>query len=193
LANSDLVNDVENKKDRNLVDVSVRTILNDDPSWERYSKEEKDKRKIKNDKRYIRIRKNNEYEEYISTQALHESLIIFRIIEKLYKDNILESIDLADWWRELLPFATGNRLEFYVSYFSEEDIRAIVFVIFNTVLACHKYRVYGAIKYFKEYYNSNADIHKYFQGNERYRLREKIRIGKFNRIVADDSFLYRGM
>ena len=139
--------------------VNVRTVLHDDYPWEYFDRKNEDKNKmiIEDTQRCVRIRSHEECNEYISTQALHEILIIFRGIEKLYKDSILKKIDLADMWREILPFAISGRLLLISSYFSKDDIELIVFVVFNTVLACDKYKIEQALKYFKEGYNKEKE------------------------------------
>lgn len=156
--------------------VNIRTILHDFSPWKDFDSSETI---IENGQRYVCIRKDDKYEEYISTQGLHESLIIFRRIEKLYKDSILKPIDLADLWREILPFAASKRLEFYKNYFSKYDIEPIVFVLFNTFLACKKYKVNNAVIYFNDVYNNDESIKYYFEDNGRYRIRERIRLRHF--------------
>lgn len=49
-------------------------------------------------------------------------MIIFRRIEKLYKDKIIKKVDLADMWREILPIGLSERLKFFSSYLSDKDI-----------------------------------------------------------------------
>ncbi|MBN4063120.1 hypothetical protein JYU21_02910 [Alkaliphilus sp. AH-315-G20] len=98
-----VVTDIENKihelfsnkiakvqKDNELESVMVRTVLHDFSDWVF----EKDvELEVIDGQRFINIRRDNKYVEFISTQALHESLILFRRIEKLYKSNIITSID----------------------------------------------------------------------------------------------------
>jgi len=158
--------------------VTVRTVFHDESPWEEYIKGETEI-VIKKTQRFVQIRSKKGYKEYISTQALHESLILFRRLEKLYKDAILKPIDLGDMWREILPFGTSGRLEFYKSYFSESDIRSILFVVFNTVLACEKYKIDNAVKYFAEDFLKNKPIQKFYLKNNRYTFDERFRVKKF--------------
>jgi hypothetical protein len=160
----------------------VRTVLHDDSPWEEYIKGETEI-VIENNQRFVQIRKGKGYKEYISTQAIHELLILFRRIEKLYKDSILKPIDLADMWREILPFGTSGRLKFYKSYLGESDIKSIIFVLFNTVLACEKHEVYNAVKYFVNDFLNDESMEKLYIKNSRYTFKEKFKIKRFFKIV----------
>ncbi len=163
--------------------VTVRTVLHDNSPWEEYIKDETEI-VIEDNQRFVQIRKLEGYREYISTQAIHESLILFRRIEKLYKDSILKPIDLADIWREILPFATSGRLRFYKSYLGENDIKSLVFVLFNTVLACEKYKIDNAVEYFAKDFLKNEELREYYTENSRYTFKERFKIGKFFRIIG---------
>lgn len=165
-----------NKSDDSDSKVNVRTVLHDDSPWEIYLKGST-KIEIHDNQRYVQIRDTNDYQEFIGTQAVHELLILFRRIEKLYKDSIIKPIDLADMWREILPFGTSGRLEFFKSYLSEYDIQSIVFVLLNTILACKKYKIYNAINYFKSYYLE--DMSQFFLNNSRYTIKEKLKVKIF--------------
>ena len=110
IAKSNKCNGKENSQEIDYV--TVRTVLHDDSPWEKYIKG-KTEIVIEDSQRFVQIRKDKGYKEYISTQAIHELSILFRRVEKLYKDSILKPIDLADMWREILPFGTSGRLEFY--------------------------------------------------------------------------------
>ena len=173
-------NNKENNQEIN--DVYIRTILHDKSPWEEY-KHGETKIEIHKCQRYVQIRSKDGYDEYISTQAIHESLILFRRIEKLYKDSILKPIDLADLWREILPFGTSGRLEFYKSYLGESDIRSIVFVLLNTILACEKYKIYNAIEYFSTDFLENRRKKKLYLKNNRYTFKERFRVKKFLEIL----------
>ncbi|HHX61646.1 MAG TPA: hypothetical protein GX707_13205, partial [Epulopiscium sp.] len=102
---------------------------------------------------------------------------------EIYKDCILEPIDLADLWREILPFGVSGRLIFFSTYFSKSDIESMVFVVYNTVLACEKYKIEVATKYFADGYKAE-EIEGFFLNNNRYRIKEKCKRGKFNKIVT---------
>lgn len=168
--------------DQEINDVTVRTVLHDNSPWEEYIKGET-KIVIENNQRFVQIRKEQGYKEYISTQAIHEVLILFRRIEKLYKDSILKPIDLADMWREILPFGTSGRLGFYMSYLGVNDIKSIIFVVFNTVLACEKYEIDNAVKYFAGDFLRNGPMQKNYRKNNRYTFKEKLRVKRFFEII----------
>ncbi|MDF2545774.1 MAG: hypothetical protein K0R93_672 [Anaerosolibacter sp.] len=152
-------------KEGKLEQVTVRTVLHDKSKWVHDGKIEA---LIENGQRYIQIRTETEsdpYVEYISTQALHESMIWFRRVHKLYCDGILKPIDLADMWREILPFGASGRLEFYSSYFDKSDIRSIIFVVMNTAISCKTLKRNSAMEYFKEHYYKNPGIEEYYREN----------------------------
>ena len=154
----------------------LRTILDDKNSWFKY--------KRKNDciiianQRYIKIRKIKEdfSTEYISTKAIHELMILFRRIEKLYKDGIIKKIDLVDIWREILPFGVSGRPEFFTSYLSDNDTKSMRYVILMTLCASKKYKNTDALNYF----NSNKNDHSNFKTNKRYRLRDILDLWIYN-------------
>ncbi|HYE80632.1 MAG TPA: hypothetical protein VEG39_00545 [Clostridia bacterium] len=170
------------KKNEDIVTVNLRTILHDFSPWQVYSRDSEII--IEDNQRYIRIRDDENYTEYVSTQALHEALIIFRRIEKLYKDSILKPVDLVDMWREILPFGSSRRLEFLTSYFSKFDVEPVIFVLYNTLLACYKFRMKNAVDYFRKYYKSNPELASHFLDNGRYRIQEKLKIKLFKRITG---------
>lgn len=185
-------NNSSDENNQKLNDVNIRTILHDKSPWEEYKNETKIK--IDKSQRYVQIRSKDGYDEYISTQAIHESLILFRRIEKLYKDSIVKPIDLADLWRELLPFGTSGRLEFYKSYLRESDVRSIVFVLFNTILACEKYKIYDANEYFaRDFFKDclKEEKKKMFIKNNRYTFKERLKVKKFLRILENSLQSHR--
>ncbi|MFW2491567.1 hypothetical protein ACN077_23855 [Clostridium chromiireducens] len=172
------------ENDQEIKNVYIRTILHDNSPWEEYKGNET-KIEIDEYQRYVQIRSKDGYDEYISTQAIHESLILFRRIEKLYKYSILKPIDLADLWREILPFGTSGRPEFYRSYLGESDIRSITFVLFNTILACEKYKINNAIEYFASDFLENKRKKRLYLRNNRYTFKERFRVKKFLKILND--------
>ena len=181
LARSNQVKEEREKKDEPS-SVMVRTVLHDCTPWKEYNKDQD--MLIVEGQRYICIRNDEKYQEYISTQTIHELLIAFRRIEKLYKDGILKPIDLADMWREILPFGVSGRVEFYYKYLGESDVKSIIFVLFNTLLACKKYEVNNAVEYFCSKYNSNSPVSNYYIINNRYTWKEKLRVHKFKSIIS---------
>jgi len=180
IAKSNKSNDKETNQKIN--NVNVRTVLHDDSPWENYIKD-KTEIIIENHQRYVQIRSEKGYSEYISTQAIHELLILFRRIEKLYKDSKIKPIDLADMWREILPIGTSGQLEFCKSYLGKSDIKSIIFVLFNIVLACEKYEIDNALKYFVNDFLKNKTMKRLYSKNNRYTFKEKLKIKKFFRIL----------
>lgn len=158
----------KDKKDNHNEDdyykkLQVRTVLDDSCNWEFPVKTEEEERKasivVYNNQRYVQIRKDtneNADQQYVSTQAIHEILIIFRRIEKLYKDRIMLKVDLCDLWREILPFATSNRIAFFYNYLNDYDTSSMIYVIMQTVIACDKYKNIDAIKYIQN--NTKEEI-----------------------------------
>lgn len=194
-ANSNEAESIQVKNDKELELVTVRTILHDKENWNKYVQKNKDETEviIEDGQRFVCIRNSKEYKEYISTQAIHELAIWFRRVEKLYKSGILKDIDLADMWREILPFGHHGRLEFYITYFNQKDAEAIAFVVFRTILACNRYKMKESIKtfckYFKEVkedkYKCDVDYISLFTNNGRYRLNEKMYKNHFMKLIEE--------
>ncbi len=174
---------VDSKVDNN---VTFRTVLHDQSAWDKYIKNETCV-KIEDSQRYVCIRYNFSSQEYVATQALHETLILFRRIEKLYKSSILKPLDLSDLWREILPFGTSGRLEFFKSYFSEDDIMSLCYVILNTVVACKKYKLDNAVTYFME--NKSEESINLYTNNKRLRKRDFISKMRFEKIINERGAL----
>jgi hypothetical protein len=190
--------DINCKGNGDLETVSVRTILDNTPSWEDFKKRDAGNIKIIDCQRYVRIRNTKSRHDYVATQALNEIMIIFRRIEKLYNDEILKDADLADLWREIIPFCGYGRLTFYKSYSGIHDIQCIIAVLFHTALACHRRKDTIAVNWFKEYYHtipddeSAADIRASFRCGarlcQRFGIFGKVYgilcMMKFNKIIA---------
>jgi hypothetical protein len=171
----------KSKKDGVLESVMIRTILHDFTDWE-YQKDME--LEVIDGQRFISVRQDDKYVEFISTQALHESLILFRRIEKLYKSKIIKSIDLSDLWRELIPFGSSRRLQFFEQYYSQRDIESITYVIMETVLACNKHKNDTAVNYFIEHYNKQRDeVKSFYFNNTRIRFIDRYSLYKFKRLV----------
>ncbi|NBG89519.1 hypothetical protein [Isachenkonia alkalipeptolytica] len=178
LFSSTIAKKVENEEYNTVM---VRTVLHDFSPWV-FNKNASPL--IMDAQRHICIRKDQAYHEYISTQALHESLVLFRRIEKLHKSKIIESIDLSDLWREILPYGTSNRLIFFGNYFSKHDTQSIAYVLMKTVNACKKHKNQPALDYFKNNYkNQEEDIDTYFQDNTRIGAKRKVALKQFFDIV----------
>lgn len=111
-------------------------------------------------------------------------MILFRRIEKLYKDRIIGKIDLVDMWRELIPFATSGRLDFFASYLSGKDIESIEYVVLLTAVSAVKYKNNVALDYFTKHFK-RADIDEIVKGNSRIRLFDRLLIYKLRYIIKE--------
>ncbi len=167
--------------------VMVRSVLHDKSPWQVIRSVETGEIEymIIDSQRYIHIRHNDETDDWISTQALHELLLKFRRIEKMYKSGIVKKIDLADLSREILPFGVSGRLEFFYAYYDEYDAECMAFLLMNDVICCNKYRNSPMVNYFRDYYNSHPAIHRFFSAkNRRFsRVRGILAEKAFNRIM----------
>jgi len=173
--------DIARKKtsSEELEAVMVRTVLHDETLWLDYDKD-KTQTVILNTQRYVNIRNDEKFTEYISTQALHESLILFRRLEKLHKARIIKDIDLADLWREILPFSLSNRIGFLKTYYSERDVESLLYIMMHTYLACEKYKMDNATDYFKSKYKiEQVNLMKLLENNKRFRFADKLHLRKF--------------
>lgn len=168
--------------------VTVRSVLHDASPWKPFVRngnpEECTEVLIEDTQRYVKIRDLKDCEEYISTQAIHELSILFRRMEKLYKDNILRPIDLSDLWREILPMGVNGRLEFYETYFSVFDVEPIAYVVMSAVVACDAVGNKAAVSYFRDYYRTHTDLHRLFINNKRLRIWDMRCKRKFMRIMS---------
>lgn len=170
-----------------LESVMVRTVLHDFEHWLDYDKSIGTL--IVDHQRYVMIRDSDNRKEYISTQALHEMLVLFRRIEKLFKDGIIKKIDLADLWREILPFAVSNRIGFLITYYTPRDIDSLIYVVFQTYLACEIHQIDSAVKYFRDNYEVDKnDFESLLNDNKRLRLIDKLKIKKFMSSLPDKDF-----
>ena len=122
---------------------------------------------------YIRkIEDNCKTDEWISTQALHEMVLLFRRIEKMYKDGIIKRIDLADLFREIIPLGQSGRIQFIREYYGEYDADCIGYIVMQTIVSSYKNHNYNTVKIFKEYYIENKEIHDCFVKSRRIRKLE---------------------
>ena len=169
-------------KDLGLHSVTVRTVLHDFTPWKNYKN---DSDVLTDDcQRYIKIRDDEQYKEYISSQALHELLILFRRIEKLHKSRIIKDVDLSDLWRELIPACMSNRLGFLKSYYSQRDIESMLYVLMYTVTACHKFELDNAMAYMKKNYKAyHEEIEDMLCKNKRFRLKDRFAFKRYIKIV----------
>lgn len=156
------------KKIEELDNVMVRSVLHDDTPWTVIKKDGKIECRIINNQRYVHIRNNDRWNEWISTQALHEITLKARRLEKMFKAGLVKRVDLADLFREIAPLGVSGRLEFIVAYYSEYDAECVAYLVLQTIVSCEKYQNYDIVKYFTDYYNAHEDIHIFFEKNRRF-------------------------
>ncbi len=162
-------------------EVLIRSVLHDFTPWQilRNDKNDKIQSEIINNQRYIHIRDDEKYNEWISTQALHELFCVkIRRIEKMYKGHIVKKIDLSDLFREIVPLGMSGRVEFIAAYYDDYDTECLTYMIMQTIIACDKYHNEKIIKSFADYYNSHEEMHRYFSSNRRNRGMEKLTLYK---------------
>lgn len=173
----------------NEYSVMVRSVLHDDTPWEIIKDENGAiEYKILNNQRYIHIRNNKGkgkcYNEWISTQALHEITLKARRVEKMFKDGIIKRVDLADMFRELIPLGMSGRIELLERYYGKYDMDCLGYLVMQTVVSCNKYGNDETVKSFAKYYNEHKGIHKYFTESRRNRrIKDKFAVMKFKKLM----------
>ena len=174
----------EGKRKRHKV--MVRTLLDDKENWMTNIHEGDINNKIKvlDNQRYIQIRKRSSIAgkrtEWMSTQALHEILLLCKRIEKMYKSHIIKRIDLVDMQREILPLGMSGRIEFFAAYFGYYDAECIAYLVMQTVVSCEQYHNTEAVLDFCNYYKNHMDIHSYFEKSVRLRrIYDRAAVRKF--------------
>lgn len=182
--NSAIAKACNNENNASLEQVMVRSVLHDDGAWNVVLSDTPEGGKkfgnvqvITDNQRYIQIRNGMGtgvdavyHNEWISTQALHEILLHCRRIEKMYKDNVIKRIDLADMFREIIPLGIGGRIEFFNAYYSKYDTDCMGYLVMQTVVSCEKYYNTDAVRKFVKYYNAHAEIHEFFEKSKRIRM-----------------------
>lgn len=174
---------VDYKQD-SLEKVNFRTILHDFSPWILFSKENV---RVIDGQRYVLIRDDKEYYELISTSLIHESLLWFRRVNKLYKDRIITSEDIADLWRQILPFMRANKLEFYRSYLGEDDTNSILTICLHCLYSIKKHNRVTAIKYATEMIKECEKYDSYFKEFSNRWLFEKITLKEFRQEVMKNN------
>lgn len=174
---------VDYKKDC-LEKVNFRTILHDFSPWILFNKENV---KIIDGQRYVLIRDDKEYYELVSTSLIHESLLWFRRVNKLYKDRIITSEDIADLWRQILPFMRANKLEFYRSYLGVDDTYAISTICLHCLYSIRKHNRLTAIKYASEIIKECENYDKYFEELSNKWLFEKMVLKEFRKEIMENN------
>lgn len=185
----------KSQKTEKLQDVMVRSVLHDDTNWcvERDCDGNMiNKKMVLEHQLYIQIRnpkgagqKEKRYDEWISTQALHEIMLHCRRIEKMYKDGIIKRIDLADLFREIVPLGISGRMEFFAAYYDRYDAECVGYLVMQTIVSCDKYHNDKMVNNFVAYYRKHPDIHKYFEESYRIRkVRDYFAVRKFKNICS---------
>lgn len=153
--------------------IMVRSVLHDFSNWEIHKENNRFVCEIVDSQRYLLIRNNDcentHYYEWISTQALHEILLIAKRVEKMYKDNIIKKIDLSDMSYELIPLGMSGRIEMFKAYYSNYEADSIAYLVMQTVVACNKYGNHSMVQRFKNYYTTHTDIRNLFIHSSRIR------------------------
>lgn len=180
-----------NPKGKKLESVMVRSVLHNKCDWQvkqSIDGEMENSCKIEDSQLYIQIRnckiEKRKYNEWISSQALHEIMLLCRRIEKMYKDRIIRRIDLADLFREIVPLGESGRMQFVYAYYGKYDADCVGYLVFQTIVSCNKYHNNDTIKEFTDYYCKHEEIHKFFIKSARIRpVRDFFAVRKFKRIL----------
>ncbi len=167
--------------------VMVRTVLQDFSEWKNIMTSENPKDrdiKIIRHQRYVHIRKDAKYDEWISTQALHEITLKMRRIEKMFKSGIVKRIDLSDMFREIIPLGMSGRLEFFRSYYGDYDAECLAYLVMQTVVSCNKYQNEDVVNDFAKYYRTHEEIRPLFEKNRRIvRIRDDAAVRTFRKLM----------
>ncbi|MCR4744850.1 MAG: hypothetical protein K5894_06425 [Lachnospiraceae bacterium] len=165
--------------------VMVRSVLHDNTPWQVIRDDNGSiECRIVGNQRYLHIRNDDKYNEWISTQALHEIELKARRIEKMFKSGIVKRVDLADLFREIVPLATSGRIEFFRAYYGDYDAECIGYLVMQTIVSCYNYKNYEIINEFAEYYLEHPDIHYLFIKGRRIRKFEDMSsVNKFGKII----------
>ncbi len=171
------------KKDK----VMVRSVLHDYTDWNLIKNNaNKIECRIIENQRYLHIRNGKGYNEWISTQALHEINLKVRRLEKMFKGGVLKRVDLADMFRELVPLGTNGRIEFYQAYYGDYDAECIGYLVMQTIVSCYKYKNTKIVDSFTKYYIKHPEIHNLFIKSRRIRpLADLFAVYKFKKIVSN--------
>ncbi len=168
--------------------VMVRSVLHDNTDWKPIKDQTKGiECRIIENQRYLHIRNDEKYNEWISTQALHELNLKVRRLEKMFKGGIVKRIDLADMFRELVPLGMSGRIEFFLEYYGDYDAECIGYLVMQTIVSCYKYKNTKTVEDFTEYYTKHPEIHPLFVKSRRIRpIVDLFAVYKFKKIVSVD-------
>ncbi|MCR5626791.1 MAG: hypothetical protein K6F99_05690 [Lachnospiraceae bacterium] len=165
--------------------VMIRSVLHDNTDWQVIRDENGAiECRIVENQRYLHIRKDEKYNEWISTQALHEIGLKARRIEKMFKGGIIKRVDLADMFREIVPLATSGRIEFFRAYYGNYDAECLGYLVMQTIISCYKCKNMEIIEEFNAYYKAHPDIHELFTNSRRIRMiRDRFAVMNFKKIT----------
>ncbi|MCK8060424.1 MULTISPECIES: hypothetical protein [unclassified Fusibacter] len=150
--------------------VMYRTILHDESAWDMFKKENIS---IDGNQRFVRIRNTDQHIELVGTTLLHETLIIFRRMQKLYVDKIIKDEDLKDLWREIIPFMRAGKIEFFISYFGEDDVKPIISICLHCIYASLKSHHESATKYIANMKSEDVDFERYIRKSSNVKFLKK--------------------
>ena len=172
--------------------VMVRSVLHDFTNWEpKYDNEHKLICEIVDTQRFLLIRnnqdKNNHYYEWISTQALHEILLVSRRIEKMYKDGIIKPLDLADMSHEIIPLGMSGRIKLLSNYYGHYDAECVAYLVMMTVVACYRHKNIESVNTFRQYYQEySKELSVFFVKSVRIRkIRDLFKVRKFKKLMRN--------
>ena len=61
----------------------------------------------------------------LSSKALHESLMWFRNVDRARSAGFIHESDLANLWRQTIPFVSNGRHQFLEKYFGRDDVKVV--------------------------------------------------------------------
>jgi hypothetical protein len=169
--------ELESNNDEASIPLEFRAVLDNIPPWEYIPDKESSNVagwpppmcKIIDGQRYWLIRKEvkSGKDQYLASQALQETLLWFRRMERGHKSGVIQSSDLADLWRFILPYGFSGRLSYMSRYFQgEEEVRSVVYIVNQTIAECIKQQWRKPVHYFREYI-TEEDLQVLRKGNEK--------------------------
>lgn len=167
--------------------VMLRSILHNFSDWKHDKSENIE---IIDSQRYVLIRDgwgedNVYYYEWVSTQALHEIVLLCCRIEKMYKSRIIKRLDLTDLQHELLALGRGGRIQFMAEYYDKYEAECISYLVMQVVVSCEKCKNEEAITGFiQDYIKDYEELKQYFEENRRIRkIKDIYTLYKFKKII----------
>ncbi|MBD8925167.1 MAG: hypothetical protein EGR89_04035 [[Eubacterium] rectale] len=181
--------DSQKGKQRNVM---VRSVLHDKSDWQIIKNCGNEiETHIDENQLYVKIRnrckKKGISEEWVSSQALHEIMLLCRRCEKMYKDKIIKRIDLSDLSSEIVPLGMSGRIQFFNAYYGSYSAECVGYLVLQTVVSCYKNHNYGSVRSFVIYYKNHEEIHDFYLKSKRIRpIRDYFALKKFRKIVNEN-------